>query len=203
MIREANPGTGPILDFGAGDGLFAERFLRDGVHVVCVEPDAANVHAISRLGLQVFSDIGEAHDGYFDFVYTVNVLEHLHDLNGHLRQIHRALAANGRLFVFVPAFNMLWTSLDDEVAHVQRFTRTSLGQALARAGFELEATRYFDSAGFPAALTVKVLERLGLFQYSSTTVGFYDRAILPISLTGDYLLSSVVGKNVIATARKS
>ncbi len=97
---------------------------------------------------------------------------------------------------------MLWTSLDDEVAHVQRFTRGSLRGVLEQAGFQVETLRYFDSAGFPAALAVKVLERLGLFRYSSGTVGFYDRAILPISLTGDRILSSVLGKNVIAIVRK-
>ena len=59
------------------------------------------------------------------------------------------------MFVFVPAFNILWTGLDDEVEHVQRFTRGSLRPALAKAGLEIVHLRYFDSLGFAAALLVR------------------------------------------------
>jgi SAM-dependent methyltransferase len=203
MICAFKPATNAVLDFGAGDGLFAEAFLKDGMRVTCVEPDLQNIDALERLGLNVLPSIERAEDRSFDFIYTINVLEHLHDLEAQLRQLHRTLTIDGRLFVFVPAFNLLWTSLDDEVGHVQRFTRSSLASALTKTGFTLESTRYFDSAGFPAALTVKVLEKLRLFRYSTSTVGFYDKAILPISLAGDHLLSSMIGKNVIALARKT
>jgi len=203
LIRSVAPATGPILDFGAGDGHFAEFFLRDGIGIECIEPDTRNMAALSGMGLKVKASLAEAGDNQFSFAYTINVLEHLHDVTVHARELHRVLQRDGRLFVFVPAFNLLWTSLDDEVAHVQRFTRRSLREVLQQAGFQVETLRYFDSAGFPAALAVKALERLGLFRYSPTTVGFYDRAILPISLAGDRFLSSVAGKNVIAIARKA
>lgn len=201
-IRSANIGHGPLLDFGAGDGVFAEYFLHDGIRVECVEPDPKNMAALCALGLKVTSDISLLPDTHFDFAYTVNVLEHLHDVDYYLTQIHRVLRQNGLLFIFVPAFDVLWTSLDNEVGHVQRFTRRSLRRHLEQAKFKVEESRYFNSAGFAAAFAVKLLEVFGLFRYSPKTVGFYDKAILPISLTGDFFLSSVIGKNVIAIARK-
>ena len=193
---------GPILDFGAGDGAFVERFLRNGIAVDCVEPDTANQSALRALVPVVAPDIGTLGSDHYAFVYTINVLEHLRDLDHSLSELYRVLRKGGRLFVFVPAFHVLWTSLDDEVEHVQRFTRQSLTAKLKNARFAVETSRYFDSAGFFAALTVRLLEKIGLFRYSSGTVGFYDRAILPFSLVGDCFLSRVVGKNVFAVARK-
>jgi SAM-dependent methyltransferase len=201
-VRSANAEDGPLLDFGAGDGVFTEYFLHDGIRVECVEPDAKNIDALCALGVKVTSDISLLPDTQFGFAYTINVLEHLRDVDYYLGQLHRVLRQNGLLFVFVPAFNLLWTSLDDEVGHVQRFTRRSLHRYLERAGFKVEKSRYFDSAGFLAAFAVKILEAFGLFRYSPETVGFYDKAILPISLAGDIFLSSLIGKNVIAIARK-
>ena len=203
QVRSARPaGDGPILDFGAGDGTFVERFQRDGATVECVEPDADNRAALRAFGASVFADIGELTAGRYPFVYTINVLEHLHDLDHYVDEIYRVLRPGGRLFVFVPAFEILWTSLDDEVEHVRRFTRRSLKRCITAAGFEIERIRYFDAIGFPAALTVKLVEKAGLFQYSPETVGFYDKAILPLSLLADRVLSGIVGKNVIAVARK-
>jgi SAM-dependent methyltransferase len=203
MIRAAIPaGSSCILDFGAGDGAFPERFLRDGYRIDCVEPDPGNRRSLAALGVSAVESVAALADGRFDFVYTVNVLEHLADLDSDVAELHRVIRPGGRLFVFVPAFAILWTSLDDEVGHVRRFSHASLTRALAAGGFAIEDCRYFDSLGFLAALGVRVLEKVGLFRYSARAVGFYDRILLPISLFGDRWFSGVLGKNIIAVARK-
>jgi SAM-dependent methyltransferase len=191
-----------IVEFGAGDGAFVERFRNDGHSVVCVEPDRRNQEALRTLDVKVVADVADLPDASFSYIYTINVLEHLTDLEGSLMEIYRVLRPGGALFVFVPAFNCLWTSLDDEVGHVQRFTTRSLAAAVRKAGFMIQAAHYFDSLGFVAAIGVRILERLGLFQYSKSTVGFYDRYLLPVSLISDRAFSKLVGKNVVLLATK-
>jgi SAM-dependent methyltransferase len=200
---QATASSGPILDFGAGDGAFVERFQREGYNVVCVEPDPTNQNTLRGLGAHVVADVTELAGASYSFIYTINVLEHLPSPEINLAELHRVLRPGGNLFVFVPAYNCLWTSLDDEVGHVQRFTIRSLTSVVEHAGFVVESARYFDSVGFPAALGVGLLQRFGFFRYSPSSVGFYDKYLFPISRIGDMFLSSTVGKNVVLIARKS
>jgi SAM-dependent methyltransferase len=196
------PAAGHVLDFGAGDGLFVDKFLAKGRKVDSVEPDVdLRDHLRGRSG-ESFADVRDAADHRYDFVYTVNVLEHIDAIDATCADLFRVLAPNGKLFVFVPAFELLWTRLDDEAGHVRRFTRDSLIRALERSGFIVERIEFFDFLGFPAALAVRMLEKFNLFSYSGGTVGIYDRYLFPISRLLDLLTGNFVGKNLIAIARK-
>ena len=203
-IRSAYNEKAPaVLDFGAGDGVFVDKFLREGIEVDCVEPDLSNQTRLRAFAGAVVSDVGVLPSERYDLVYTINVLEHLKTLDRYLAELNRVLRPSGRLFVFVPAFNILWTSLDTEVGHIQRFTRRTLVAQLSAAGFEVKSVRYFDSAGFFAALAIRMLEKLGLFHYSSKSIGFYDRVILPFSLFSDRFLCRIAGKNLMAIVEKT
>ena len=131
-------------------------------------------------------------------------------LDRELAQLRRKLSAphdgpgsGGVAFFFVPAFRLLWTSLDDEVGHVTRFTRRSLTLHLQDAGFEIMRVEYFDSVGSLAALAVRALEKVKLFKYSGGSIRFYDRSIFPVSRHMDAICRHFVGKNLFAVARRA
>jgi hypothetical protein len=63
--------------------------------------------------------------------------------------------------------------------------------------------KYFDSLGFLAALGVRLLEQANLFKYGSGSVGFYDRCLFPVSRKLDRLFKGVIGKNLVAVARRA
>ncbi|MBX9775402.1 MAG: class I SAM-dependent methyltransferase [Xanthobacteraceae bacterium] len=191
-----------ILDFGAGDGVFAERFLVNDLPVDCVEPDPALRAMLAKTAKDVYTNIADVPIDHYDLVYSINVLEHIQNVENALDGIRRSMRSGAVFFVLVPAFPVLWTSLDDEVGHVQRFTRATLERCLASAGFQTIDIRYFDSIGFAAALSVRILEKVGLFQYSNNSVSIYDRYLVRPSLTIDRLTSRWFGKNLIATVRK-
>jgi SAM-dependent methyltransferase len=201
LIKNAWPEPASrVLEFGAGDGAFARQFRAQGANVDCVEIDEGLRAGLRQLGGRIYGDIREVADESYDFIYSVNVLEHIADLPSEVRELHRALKPGGVLFVFVPAFRMLWTSLDTEVGHVTRFTRASLVTALERGGFGVRHVAYFDSLGFPAALTVRVLEKFRAFSYGGGTVGFYDSYVFPLSRALDRVFQHLLGKNLVAVA---
>jgi SAM-dependent methyltransferase len=202
-IRAVAPARGAtVLDFGAGDGMLLERFANDGYSVDCVEPDPNLRLLLRQRSPLLFDDVRAVPSDSYNFVYTVNVLEHIVALDDVVAELRRIMRAGGLMFVFVPAFNVLWTSLDDEVQHVQRFTRKTLRAAFEKAGFQILDLRYFDSLGFPAALMVRALETMKLFGYSGKSVGFYDSFVFPVSCVLDRLTSRFLGKNLIAVVRR-
>jgi SAM-dependent methyltransferase len=191
-----------ILDFGAGAGFFLEKFHVLGAAVDAVEPDEDFQAMLRPLAGTVWSDIRHIPNESFDFAYTVNVLEHIFELDDACAHLARVLKPNRKLFIFVPAHMILWTSLDDEVQHIRRFDRRSLRLVLEHAGFRIEHIKYFDSLGFPAALSVRILETVKLFRYGSGSVGFYDRYLFPASRQLDRLFKGAIGKNLIAIASR-
>jgi SAM-dependent methyltransferase len=192
-----------ILDFGAGAGFFLEKFHAIGAAVDAVEQDEDLQAMLRPLAGMVWSDIRHVPNESFDFAYTVNVLEHILEVDEACAHLARVLKPNRKLFIFVPAHKILWTSLDDEVQHVRRFDRRSLQLVLERAGFRVEHMKYFDSLGFPAALGVRILELVNLFGYGSGSVGFYDRYLFAVSRQLDRLLKNTIGKNLIAIASRT
>jgi len=205
LVKQTKPADATrILEFGAGDGTFIGKFHKEGVSVEGVERDPQlQAHLRQNLGCRVYQDIRMVENENADFIYTVNVLEHIENLDLEIMELRRVLRPGGTLFVFVPAFEILWTSLDDEVGHVTRFTRNTLAAALRKGGFEISKMEYFDSLGFPAALSVRVMEKLGMFRYKPGAVKFYDRRIFPSSRYLDRFFQNLLGKNLVAVARKS
>jgi SAM-dependent methyltransferase len=85
-------------------------------------------------------------DGRFDNMLAFEVLEHIEDDLGALRQWASWLKPGGRLLLSVPAHMCLWTPRDEWAGHVRRYEREALVAVLREAGFEIEA---FECYGFP------------------------------------------------------
>lgn len=188
-----------IVDLGAGRGTFAEMLRARGLKVRCVEPDPENHVLLRELGFHVFSSMEECESESLDYVYTLNVLEHVPNDEALLQAVFSRLRVGGRLFVFVPAFPVLWTQLDDHVEHQRRYRRRPLSVMLRRIGFVVERARYADCLGFPAALLAKYRAEINL---SARSIWLYDRLLLPVSRCLDPVLGHFFGKNVAIVCRK-
>lgn len=95
----------------------------------------------------------------FDVVTALDVVEHLDDDVGGLRQIHRVLKTEGRALIFVPAFMFLWGVQDDVSNHRRRYRIPQLTDALHRAGFEVERSSYANITFFLPILAVRTFMR--------------------------------------------
>lgn len=192
------------LDFGAGSGLFADLFQQaTSSTVYCVEPDPELVKKLSNRNesLKNFSDLSELPIKEFDFVYSLNVLEHIEDDLQALRALKKLLHANGRLFLYVPAIQYLFTGNDKRVGHFRRYSVKDLRQKLLSAGFKIESIRFRDQAGFFATLVYKWFLDNGSGAINQKSLVIFDRFVFPANRLLEPIFYWLFGKNleVLAT----
>ena len=113
-----------LLDFGCGDGWYAESCKKAGLDVVGFEPSRPHAQALSeRLGIPVLSDAGELrtrHAASFDVITLHFVVEHLTDLKATFDLLATLLRPGGTIRYVVPnidswefrLFRRRWHSLD-------------------------------------------------------------------------------------------
>ncbi len=187
--------TKALVDFGAGTGTFARPMSERGYEVVCVESDSYLRQKLASQGFTVYHDITELPTMSADFIYTLNVLEHIENDHLILLQIFSTLKPGGRLLVYVPAFAILYTSMDRKVGHYRRYSRQSLVRALRRAGFQVDDARYVDCVGFLATLLYRLVgNKEG--DINPSALRLYDRVAFPVSRALDRHFSSLFGKNL-------
>ncbi|MDX1735617.1 MAG: class I SAM-dependent methyltransferase [Halioglobus sp.] len=190
-----------VLDFGAGIGTFSARVKEQGFDVTCLEVDAGQAELLQTQGFEVLTSLDDCEDGTFDYVYSLNVLEHIEDDAAAVRQLYRVLRPGATALIYVPALEILFSSMDEKVGHFRRYSRPSLSRLLLDAGFELRTCRYCDSLGFPATLLYKWFgsDKGGI---SKLPVVLYDRVAFPVSRLLDALFGALLGKNVYAVVAK-
>lgn len=201
-VRNHAPRSARILDFGAGSGQFAIPLSELGLNVTALEPDDLLRNRISSKSVRAVASPDELADGSFEYIYTLNVLEHIPDDVAALRQLHSKLASGGTLLIYVPAFPVLYTSMDAKVGHVRRYTRRTLVAAVRSAGFKVERVAYVDSLGFFAALLFKAIGDRG-GELNPRALRLYDRVIFPLSRIIEVATQRWFGKNVLLIARSS
>jgi SAM-dependent methyltransferase len=188
-----------VLDFGAGIGSLADIFRKmTGVTPRTLEVDQRQREILLSRGFDPFATIDEI-TGQYDLIYTSNVLEHIEDDVDALKRLHTKLAPAGRIAIFVPAFNAIWTTLDDKVGHHRRYTKTTLRARLEAAGYAVEQIRYCDSVGFVLAALFKLVGNES-GEPSEFSLSVFDRVLWPISRAVD-VVNPFFGKNVLAVAR--
>ena len=142
-----------LLDVGCAAGYFLLAATQRGWSARGVEiSEHAAEHARDKLGLDVltgeFSSMSFESDS-FDLITMLDVIEHLPDPLGGLRNAHAALRPNGRLLVVTPNLHGMpartlgqdWGLFSPE-HHIYYFTPDTLERMLQRAGFTVERRWY-------------------------------------------------------------
>jgi glycosyltransferase involved in cell wall biosynthesis len=174
-----------ILEIGAGIGNLTANLVPRAVYLA----SDVNPQYLDRLGklrqtrpyLKVQYTDASAGETYpeeqFDTVICLNVVEHLEDDVGALRNIRGSLEKNGRAIILVPNGPALYGSLDRVLGHYRRYTRKQLRECCEQAGFRVEKVLKFNRVGAPGWWwNGRVLKR--------TTFGFWQikllNALLPL-----------------------
>jgi SAM-dependent methyltransferase len=161
VMREKTEGI--LLDVGCATGIFLEamqktnRWITKGVEI---SEQAARI-ARDYKHLDVITGNLEKADlpnDYFDVVTLWDVLEHLHDPVGSLREIYRILKPNGIIVFRVPnagsldarLFSAFWAGFDAP-RHLYVFERSTLGIMLGKTGFNVIQMKC-DLGSYPASV---------------------------------------------------
>jgi 2-polyprenyl-3-methyl-5-hydroxy-6-metoxy-1,4-benzoquinol methylase len=141
-VRRAVPDARSLLDVGAASGLLVEEAERAGLVATGVEPSERLASTARERGLHVVTGtLADLPDGEaYDIVTLVDVIEHVSDPVGLLRDAAGRMSGGGCVLVVTPdlasvAARVLrdrWWHL--RLAHVGYFTRATLSRALALAG---------------------------------------------------------------------
>jgi len=139
---QVNPNIRKILEIGCGNGDNLKFFTDLGFQTCGTESNPVRVAECRNKGLEVFpSNI----DGFrsvedrapFDFIYSSHVLEHVIDIDSHIRQLAAMLRPEG--FVYIETPDLSGESLvyqTHTVFHVHTFSLASMLRLLEKHGFE-------------------------------------------------------------------
>jgi SAM-dependent methyltransferase len=200
-IMAAASGGKRACDFGAGTGFFAGKLQSSGWHISCVEPDAGLRAMIVAQGIEVVATTAELPDASQPFVYSLNVLEHIEDDRAALTELFRILQPGGRLYIYVPAMDVLFSSMDRKVSHFRRYSRGGLVDLVEAVGFDCKKAGYVDSLGFFATLLYKWFGS-NKGDINGPLLRLYDSYLFPLSRLLDHLCHRWFGKNLSLVAQK-
>jgi len=149
-----------VLEIGAGMGNLTRLLLAGRKRYVATDIDCEHLERLKsrlserpRLETVVLNAADpEGHDefgGQMDTVVCLNVLEHIPDDLGALRNIRCMLREGGRAVILVPEGQRIFNSLDEELGHMRRYSEDQLRQRMTDAGFNVEKVLRFNRASRP------------------------------------------------------
>jgi len=156
------PADPRILDAGCGSGRNMVDLARLGTVTGVEIADASLARARARgIGEVVESSITDLPfpDGHFDLAVCLDVIEHIDDELGALRELQRVVAPGGALLVMVPAYQWLWSEHDVINHHKRRYRAATLRTPAAQAGWRPVRTTYFNGILLPVAIVHRRLTR--------------------------------------------
>jgi glycosyltransferase involved in cell wall biosynthesis len=149
-----------VLELGSGIGNMTQHLARGRRTYVASDIDSEHLARLrvrfrGRPNLSIrkcdlcdpadFSDLS----GQFDSVVCLNVVEHVEDDLGALRNIRSALKPGGRAIILVPQDQAVYGTLDEVLGHVRRYSAAQLQRRMEEAGFEVERILQFNRVTRP------------------------------------------------------
>lgn len=158
MVESLRPQR--LLDVGAGSGFFSRHLLAQGgaTSALCVDTGYERDRDATVDGKPVLyrRDCGSTD---CDLVLMMDVLEHVDDDVGLVRQYAAKVPPGAHFLATVPAFRFLWSGHDVFLEHKRRYTLPEIEKTLRDAGLTVVKGAYFFGFIFPLAAAVRLATR--------------------------------------------
>ena len=165
---EVAPGLRPRLPF-------------EGTHFVDISAPALT--KLRERGAQVvLSQISSLPfaDGAFDLVCALDIVEHVDDDDGALRELSRVTKPGRALLISAPLHPSLWTAFDDFVGHKRRYEPSGLIAKLARHQIVVERSAVFGMQ--PRSSHITDVGMWWLKHRRERALWWYNKLIMPLGL---------------------
>jgi SAM-dependent methyltransferase len=198
-----------VLEIGCGLGNFTRHLLdRELVVGLDVEPAcirswrAAFADRPNLTGLEM-----DGSDASFlglkqhrpDTVVCLNVLEHIEDDEGALRNMYAVLPSGGRALLIVPAFTGLYGPIDRNLGHYRRYSRQGLRGLAESIGFRVRL-RYLNTVGLLGWwMNAKIFRKT---EQSDAQIQFFDAVIVPLMSRLENAVPPPFGQSLFAVLEK-
>lgn len=103
-------------------------------------------------------------DNSFDVITCLDVLEHIKEDENYLKELNRVLKPKGKLIIFVPAIQLLWSQLDVKSYHQRRYTISELNKKAKKTKFLINEIKYFNYILFWPMLPFRLIQKLPFFK---------------------------------------
>ena len=201
LIEKNIPKNSKVLDFGAGIGTFASILQKKGYEVICIEPDKKQLKKIKEKSILSFQKLDQIEDNSLEFIYSLNVLEHIEDHLDTLKELRSKLKPGGIILLYLPAFNLLYSSMDKKVGHFKRYDKKIVKKLALDTPVNIEKIYYVDSLGFFATLLYKYKgDKNGDINKKALII--YDGVVFPLSRIFDFIFRRFFGKNIFFILKK-
>lgn len=133
--------NGFFIDIGGGNGFVSRALIDAGFATVLLEPGRTGALNAKKRGVRdvicATTETAQIRKKSVAAVGLFDVLEHFKEDAAFLQSIHSLLKPDGKLFLTVPAYPLLWSEEDVNAGHFRRYTRKSIGALLEQAGFAI------------------------------------------------------------------
>lgn len=119
-------------------------------------------------------------DAQFDLVCAFDILEHVADDDGALRELSRVAAPGATLLLSVPLHASAWTAFDEFVGHCRRYEPDAILAKLAAHGFALERSAVYGMQ--PKSSWLLDLGQKYLTHQRERAMWWYNRVFMPLGL---------------------
>jgi SAM-dependent methyltransferase len=209
LLKGSNPSI--VLDIGSGSGFFSEMLLSNTTvrEAWCIDTNYTTDKDARIAGKPIYfrRSIDKTNA---DLVLLLDVLEHVEDDVGLLREYSKKAPQGAEFLISVPAFQLLWSDHDIFLEHKRRYRLKQIESVVQNANLEVMSGAYYFGIIFPLAAAFRVARRL-LRQERGTAKShlrqhnaFINRALSAIckAETSFFLHNRVAGLSALVLARK-
>jgi ubiquinone/menaquinone biosynthesis C-methylase UbiE len=165
LIQELNiKKDAKILEIGCSGGALI-RFLNKkgfnetyGIDIsedaikICKKRKIQNVNTMDARNIKFTNN-------KFDLIIASDIIEHIKEDKSALLEWNRILNVNGKMIIFAPAFNYLWSNHDTINRHYRRYNKKSFLKILNETNFQVNRISYWNFTIFFPILGLQILQK--------------------------------------------